>query len=409
MTAGFQTGPACHDKPVVFTDTSKSLFSTLSGQRWIFPPNNSVGNSNPTYTLGPAGTYTVQLIATNGNGCADTVLQEVMVRPLPQIRAGEDTAVCPGNAVLLGATGGLHYSWSPVATLQNAQTATPTAAPMVPTYYTVVGTDSSGCQNTDTVWVNIKEKTNGAAWGDTTVCAGATVSLQARGGDSYQWSPPAGLSDANSANPTTRPTTDIRYQVVIRDGTCPPDSHYVDLTVNPNPVVKAGPDVQIISGMTASLLAQSALAHTFSWSPANGLSCPACATTQATPGYTTTYVVTATSEHGCMGYDSTTVWVACDNSQFFVPNSFTPNDDGENDIFYVHANGLKQIRLFRIYNRWGNIVFERHNILPNDKTAGWDGTHGGEKLPADAFVYTVEAECSTGQLFHYKGDVTLIR
>jgi gliding motility-associated-like protein len=123
----------------------------------------------------------------------------------------------------------------------------------------------------------------------------------------------------------------------------------------------------------------------------------------------TTYYVDVLSEHGCRASDSVRVILYCDNSQVFIPNAFTPNGDGENDVFYPRGAGLKTIRTFRIYNRWGELIFEREGISLNDASNAWDGSYKGQEARPDVYVYVLEAECYTGDDVHIKGDVTILK
>lgn len=409
VNAGFTTGPACSNQMVTFADASQSLFSAVTTWQWTFPNGGTSASAGPIRTLGISGNYPVQLIATNANGCKDTVTQDVLVRNLPSISAGLDTAVCPGSSVALGASGGVQYSWSPATGLDNPTIANPAASPQSPTMYIVSGTDANGCTASDTVWVRLKTRTTGRAIPDTSVCVGTAINLWAGGGTRYEWIPPIGLDDSSSPTPLARPDTTTRYLVVIQDGRCIPDSHYVSVTVFQAPRLDVGPDVGIVSGASVVLDAKISGATDVKWSPAEGLSCTTCLTPRAAPVRTTTYTVKAVSAEGCELQDEIVVFVDCKDGQLFVPNSFTPNGDGENDVFVVHGTGIVQIRSLRIYNRWGNMVFYKQAFAPNDKAAGWDGTQGGEPLPPDAFVYVMEVECNTGQTLTYKGDVTLIR
>lgn len=409
IEAGFSTGPACDRQPVSFHDTSRSLFSAATAWQWSFPGGGSATTANPIQTLGNSGNYPVRLIVTNANGCRDTITQMVPVHQLPNIDAGPDTAVCPGSSVALSAAGGVQYQWSPATGLSDPAIANPQASPQSPTLYTVSGTDVNGCTATDSLWVRLKTHTTGQAAGDTAICLGTTIDLWAKGGTRYEWLPATGLSDPTVAVPAARPDTTTRYLVVIQDGRCVPDSHYVAVTVNYPPRMDAGPDVGIVSGASVLLDARITGAVRIAWSPAEGLSCTSCPAPQAAPVRTTKYTVKAISAEGCELEDQVIVYVDCKEGQLFVPNTFSPNGDGENDVFVIHGNGINQIRSLRIYNRWGGLVFYKQNFVPNDAAAGWDGTQGGEKLAPDAFVYVMEVECNTGQAITYKGDVTLIR
>jgi gliding motility-associated-like protein len=93
----------------------------------------------------------------------------------------------------------------------------------------------------------------------------------------------------------------------------------------------------------------------------------------------------------------------------FLPNTFTPNGDGQNDIFYIRGRGIKTIKVFRIFNRWGEQVFERTDLNTEDPSSGWDGRYKGVPLNPDVFIYYAEMVCDTNEPFTLKGNVTLLR
>ena len=97
-------------------------------------------------------------------------------------------------------------------------------------------------------------------------------------------------------------------------------------------------------------------------------------------------------------------------AHLFVPNAFTPNGDGQDDVFYPRSGGnINMITSFRIYNRWGELLFEKENFLPNDATKAWDGSYKGEPPLSEVFVWVVDGICNTGEKFNSKGSVTIIR
>jgi gliding motility-associated-like protein len=104
-----------------------------------------------------------------------------------------------------------------------------------------------------------------------------------------------------------------------------------------------------------------------------------------------------------------TVYLFCNNSQVFVPNTFTPNSDGENDVFYPRGVGVDKVGAFRIYNRWGELLFERKNINLNDASNAWDGSYNDGEPRPDVYVYVIQATCTNGQPLLIKGDVTIVR
>ena len=121
------------------------------------------------------------------------------------------------------------------------------------------------------------------------------------------------------------------------------------------------------------------------------------------------YDVFVEAEHGCMGEDTILVTVF-DERNVFIPNGFTPNRDGINDKFLPYSGkGVQQIRLFQLYDRWGNLVHQATNFQPNDEGFGWDGEHRGKPMEPGVYVYVVEVEFTDGEVIIYKGDVTLVR
>jgi gliding motility-associated-like protein len=146
----------------------------------------------------------------------------------------------------------------------------------------------------------------------------------------------------------------------------------------------------------------------YNWTPPQYLSCTDCPQPFAQPIKTTTYKVTATDRFGCVSARDITLTVICDGMRLFVPNTFSPNGDGRNDVFYPKGGNVK-IRSMRIFNRWGEMVYEKMNLSANDASEGWDGMHKGKPAVSDVYVYTMEIICTNGEIFPAKGDVMLLR
>ncbi|MGN6435651.1 MAG: PKD domain-containing protein [Agriterribacter sp.] len=180
-------------------------------------------------------------------------------------------------------------------------------------------------------------------------------------------------------------------------------------TVAPLPVITSQPVTIPVGGQVVLPVSYSAAAALYSWAPPEGLSCTNCPTPVANPQFTKTYTVTVTDSNTCVSSGEITVTVLCTEENYFVPNTFSPNGDGMNDVFYPRGRGLARVQSMRIYNRWGQQVFERKNFMANDPSSGWNGKLGGQSLPPDAYVYIVEFVCDNAQIVPFKGNVTLIR
>ena len=410
IIAGFKVTTPCENATATLVDTSHSFFSHSTAWTWHFDNGQTSTAAQPTHVFGPVGTYPVTFYVTDGIGCRDSVTENVTVYPLPVISAGRDTAVCPGDAVALYASGGVTYLWTPSATVSCATCAVTLASPTTPTKYIVFGGDVHGCVGTDTAVVTIQTKTTDLVVHNAEVCIGSGVQLSVTGAATYLWTPAATLSNATSGTPVATPAANTTYMVIAKEGSCLPDTEYVQVVVHPKPVVHAGSSRTIIEGNSVSLLATGTGAVSYAWAADSSLSCTACTDPTARPVRTTTYVVTGTSSFGCEDSDHVTINVLCDGGQVFIPNTFTPNGDGNNDRFFAHGVGISRIISFRIYSRWGEVLYDHEGGSINDEHIGWDGTkNGGAILPPDVYVYVLDAECDSGEPLHFKGDVTLLR
>ena len=145
--------------------------------------------------------------------------------------------------------------------------------------------------------------------------------------------------------------------------------------------------------------------NSYSWSPSIGLVNPSLQNTNATVETTTIFTLTV-SNGVCTRSDTTLVRVyeiICDAPYIYVPNAFSPNGDGNNDILYVRGLWVEKI-IFRIFDRWGELVFESNNIAN-----GWDGMFKDKKLPPDVYDYYLDITCVGGQQTITKGNVTLMK
>lgn len=162
----------------------------------------------------------------------------------------------------------------------------------------------------------------------------------------------------------------------------------------------------IYQGQSTRLYTQDTLNYFYSWTPAESLETPNSASTKASPEQTTTYILTVSDQYGCTFTDTITIFVkevSCGPPYIFVPNAFTPNGDGNNDVLYVRTQFADEV-YFAVYHRWGEKVFETTN-----KDIGWDGKINGKQADAGVYVYRLRVRCFTKEVYEESGNVTLIR
>ena len=184
------------------------------------------------------------------------------------------------------------------------------------------------------------------------------------------------------------------------------------ITVNPAPIltVDLGDDIEMMYGDSVNLFAQTSYpVETYKWDGGPIAACDTCANPLIKPNESVAYSVTVTDENGCTATDRVTVFVR-KSQDVYIPNAFSPDNDGANDIFMIFGNGqAKEVKSFYIFNRWGESMYEAFGFLPNDPAAGWDGRHRGELLNAGVYIYMAEVEFQDGEIRIYKGDVVLMR
>jgi len=407
------TGPQkiCTGDSVLFKGSATPILTTLAW-KWNLGDGITSSLQNPaSRKFDVQGSKQIELIVSNGN-CADTAYFSVLVNPHPVVSFNPAAPyVCKGTATNVTATGGVGYQWSSVSSFTNISAAVISPNVFNSSIYRVIVTDIEGCSTRDSVFVKVIEPAILTVSPSQFACEGAPVQLNVSGADKYHWiNNTAGLSDSNIANPVVTPSVSTTYTVVGSDSyNCFADTADVFVRISPLPKVDAGADQQLISGASVTLNAQVSGAVRWLWTPADYISCTACINPVSTPLTSTTYTITAYNADGCSQKDEVVVSLLCKNNLVYIPNAFSPNDDGRNDRFVIKGSGIKSIRSIIIFSRWGKKMFERRNININDRGNSWDGRVNGEPMPPGAYVYQIQTECEGGDIFNYSGTLMLVR
>lgn len=242
---------------------------------------------------------------------------------------------------------------------------------------------------------------------DTLVCAGAPVQMLASTngtGATYTWSPSGGLSAANISNPVATVNSSAAYTVTATLNGCVRNKT-VNIGIKPNPVINAGPDKTIVDGDEVVLEGSgTATPASVAWTPNSTLTGANTYTPVAKPNTTTVYTLTVRDNNNCTSTDNMVVNVIpyC----LKVMNAFTPNGDGQNDVWIVTNNGGSCTRqvFATVFNRYGNIVFKDDNYQNK-----WDGTYKGKPVADGTYYYAITYRLINGASITLKGDVTILR
>ena len=364
---------------------------------------NPATGANVTASPGIATAYTVTVI--DANGCSDYATAIVNVNFLPVITINPvSPAVCNGINATIIAGGAVNYSWTPSNTISPNIGNPVSADPTVTSSYTVIGTDANGCEGTLTFTIAISSSPVVSASEDVSICSGAITSLSVTGIGAilYTWNPGTNPTTGSPVSASPAGTTVYIVTGIDASGCSGIDS--VEVVVYPPVTVDAGMNVTIIKGQSTQLSA-TAGGISYSWSPNTSLSCNPCSNPIASPAVSTVYTVILTDTNGCSASDTMIVGVKTICSDIFVPDAFSPNGDGQNDMLYMNVqSGCIKFMTLRIYDRWGIKAFES-----NDPSAGWDGKLKGKECDPAVFVYQLQAELMDGTPVKQKGNITLIK
>ncbi len=403
------TPPSCPGSAVNFINFG----TTGSGvtYSWDFgagaSPLTSTGENPSGIVYNSGGPKTITFSVTNQYGCTTTSTQTFTVDSLPMAYAGMDSTICFNTSINLGDTtiAGMIYSWSPASSLNSSTISNPIASPVSPTtsYILTVTNTSTGCSNKDTVLITMLPALIANAGSDGEMCSNDSIQLGTGLllGQTYSWSPTTNLSDSTTANPTAIPTATTTYTLTVSGYGCPTVTDEITITVHNAPSVSAGVDDTTTVGSSVQLNATGGILYV--WTPSATLDNPGIYNPMASPSTTTTYTVVVTDLFGCRTSDAVKITVV--EPAFWVPTAFTPNEDGNSDVFFVRGEGMLNFE-FSIFNRWGEKIF-----LTKDFYTGWDGTRqsNGDKLPEGAYVYQIRGTLSDGKIVDSKGMINLIR
>jgi gliding motility-associated-like protein len=347
-------------------------------------------------------------VSLENTGCVnrDSVLvnvtADVFINPM------SDTTICQGDTIRLRiASNGIQYSWTPANNLDNPATQSPLAVTNNTTTYQVTGI-IGGCSETKQITVRTVPYPIARVSPDTTICFNNSAQLRGNSnGSSFVWRPSQYLNNPSSLSPVTRPPVTQQYILAVFDTRgCPkPGLDTVVITVLPEVVAVAGPDTTVVIGQDLQLNANGGV--TYSWSPSTGLSSttlPNPVARYLTPTNQIRYQLIARDAANCADTAYMNVRVFQTVPSVFIPTAFTPNGDGKNDVLRLTMAGIKELKHFRVFNRWGQLVYETKKVGDT-----WDGKVNGRFQSIPVFVWTVSAIDFLNQPYFAKGLITLIR
>ncbi len=378
-----------------------SNYTICSGQTAVLTVSGAVTYAwmpDPTLTsttgsvvnANPVNTTTYGVTGTSGWGCTATNTLTVTVNSNPSIIT-ISYSICPGEAAVItstpSVTGGT-YQWLP----DNQTTASITEAPTNATNYTVVYS-VNGCTATATSSVTIKPVPN-LTVNSVSICPGQSAVLTAIPsitGGTYMWAPNSQTTSFITESPSSATSYNVTYSLAGCTNTAT-----ATINFNANPVLVLTASMQTIAPLDeVSITAVGGDAYTWSTGATGSV-------IKVKPSENTTYCATVTTTAGCSNEACIDIIVA-DESVLYIPNVFTPNGDGVNDLFYTPSHNLTSYEL-RIYNRWGEQLFQT-----SDPLKGWDGSYGGKPVSSGVYVFILKATGTDNTTYNKSGHITLLQ
>lgn len=407
-------GPIC----VGQVASLSSSFIDSSIYTWTGPDGFVSNLQNPTFvvTTASAGTYTLTI---DRNKCISSASTTVAIKPAPEHQTFQRQQIlCEDKDLRVDLRKDLDvdYQWNGPAgfILFDSNLSVKNIQQSEAGEYILTASNGVGCVTLDTVVVKVDKNIELSFGGDTSICVGDAASIFAFStGPRILWSPGITLSDSTASNVVATPAQTTTYAITAFSGnTCANKTGNVMVEVLPLPAI-TGYDTLVRMGVGYTLTPQYEQTITkWLWMPADSLSCFDCPNPVFMSSRSIEYVVRVSTEKGCTSEAKVKVDVFCDGSSVTMPNAFTPNGDGNNDIFYVRGHGF-MVKKFAVYNRYGQEVFSKEGeFRPNDPQYGWDGTFNGTTISdPSGYVYMIHVQClnSTNEPIVIKGSFLLVK
>ena len=422
------------DQPAKLAATAVSTTGTCNGNDGTITVTGHDGTLPYTYSIDAVNYQTSQSFTVSGastpgapyanvsvkddNGCiaTSTIVYVPLTDNMSPLKIGNDTTICAEQKVTFHpqvSAQATIFSWTTIPdasltnTLDNITILNSTATPLDTTTY-VLNAQWGVCSRKDTITINILHKPIPNAGKDTAVCFDRTIAIlngsasNLSGTVNYEWSDTTNLQTPHSAITVATPATTEVFVLTVTDnyGCHFSESDHITIVVQPPVPAYAGHDTIAVIGEPHQLLATGGVSY--AWTPSNDLNFSNIANPLATLDHDQLFQVTVTDVAGCIGNDNVYVQVYPGPS-YHIPNAFSPNGDGLNDIFRVVPAGISYTEWFRIFNRFGEMVFESNQWLK-----GWDGTFRGKKQPVGNYVWVLKGRDKNNKVVELKGTVVIV-
>ena len=396
---------------------------------WDFGDGNILDTSanKITHVYEGMGTYTPKIILTESSGCVITLSgnEPIQIRGVQAAFDIDQKFFCDSGYISIRDSSvfnePVRYHWDfgdgTTSNLQQPshQYPRPGTFPVM-----LAATTASGCTDTLrlTTPVTVTSSPSIGILGDSVICVNGRLQhagMLQRPDTSmvrWFWNFPNGVNSAGILPPVQQYSKAGNFAVTaiaVNSSGCA-DTAVRNIIVHPLPEISMPEEITTPVGAPIPIPAKySPGIVRYNWMPAGDLSCSDCPQPIAVPKFNSKYSVQVVDSNGCKNREEIKVTVLCEGVTVFIPNTFSPNGDGRNDEFFVRGQGIGQVKIMQIYNRWGEIVFEQTNFPSNSALHGWNGRYNGRMPQEGVYVYQLQVYCGNGQVMHFRGNVALIQ
>jgi len=419
--------PVAVNSSTICVGQETATLTAANAITYTWNPAITLSSSNGSPVTGtPTTTTNYTVTGTDANGCVNTATSTIIVNPLPNITVNTAT-ICVGQQIaLLTASGASTYTWNPVNTLSGSFGPTVNGTPAITTNYTITGTDNNGCQSNATTTIVVNQlpivTTGSVTPGCVPLCTNLSVSSNSPLSN-YIWDFGNGQSQVQQtlAPPSKSFITATCFSVAgtyVINLSVTDTNHCIntattiavayplptaDFDFQPQPITILAPQVQFINQSSGIITNYTwNLGDIYNTNDTSSLINPSHLYSD-----TGTYMVSllVTTQKGCSA-TVTKPLIIKEAYVIYVPNAFTPNGDGENEMFKAVGEGINSFKLY-IFDRWGNNLFYSEDI-----NKGWEGNYlgkGNQIMQEDVYVWKIDLVDFSNKGHSLHGTVTLLK
>ena len=401
LKLAFRDSVVCGYDTVQITAQGSGVFS------WA--PNTFITDANTSSpTVFPPGDA-MYVVTLTQNNCIGTDTVRIKKLHSISVSTNADTTICSGDQLQVRAISPAnYYTWSPAEAFVNPSSSHTLTQPVRSLSNYTVDARLGRCSATASFAVDVSPYPVANAGEDVNICGGKKVQLNGTvQADRFVWSPTNIMINSGTLQPSVAPSRSMPFVLTAQYnmGCLKPVRDTVMVRVYASPPVFAGNDTSFVENQPMQLQASGGVLYR--WTPASAFSNPFTANPFVTLPFgrdTLHATLEVTDENGCIASDDIVISKFRTGSTVFVPSGFTPNSDGKNDILRPIFAGIRQLDFFRVYNRWGELLFET-----KEHGRGWNGTVNGKAQSAGTYLFVIQATDYTGQPVSQRGTVVLIR